>query len=149
MKRSFETRNLAVLPLALFAGSLPLSAAASAHNIKASSVCKGIEFAAPKGGPGIIDVEVFPVTRGHVVASLVMGKVIKGNDKGALISSSTNFPGAGEFSLTWDETSHKTQNATVSLSLEVPGHAQLQECPDTTLHFDPNSFHISPALPKS
>jgi hypothetical protein len=150
---SHETpRRLATLSLILFGGSLPLAAIANASTVKKNSACEGIEFSAPKGGPGLAEVEVFPITKNGLPAEdTISGKVIKGNDKGAIISNSTyptDIGKAGEFVLTWNESSHKIQEATVSLSVEVSGHSQLQECPDTTLHLNPGNLHVSPALQK-
>jgi hypothetical protein len=154
MKLSYENpRRVAAVSLALFAGALPFSATANARGINKSSLCKSVEFDAPHGGPGLAEVEVFPIVKNNMFAEgTVQGKVIKGNDKGAIIHNSTDSQDigiAGEFTLTWDESSHKTQEATIAVSVEVPGRSQLQECPDTTLHFNPNTGHVSPAYPKS
>jgi hypothetical protein len=84
----------------------------------------------------------------YAAPDVITGEVVRGNDKGATISTKLDdFPGAGEFAFTWNESSHKTQDATVSLSVESPGYAQLQQCPETTLHFDPNNFQVSPGIP--
>jgi hypothetical protein len=154
MNRNLEqSLKLAAIPLVVFAGSLPLTAEANAKNIKRSSECKAVRFAALKGGPGLMDVGVFPIVKNNELAeATISGKVIKGNDKGAIISNTTDsqYAGiAGEFVLTWNESSQKTQSATVELSVEVPGHNQLQACPETTLLLNPNNSHITPAYSKS
>lgn len=109
------------------------------------SECIAVGFGSDKGGPGLIGVNVYPILRDDAVATEVSGKVISGNDKGAIIKdNSAVFAGSGEFLFSWDGTTQTIQTSKVAVAAEIAGRAQLQECPETTLRFDPTTYSLSP-----
>ncbi len=112
---------------------------------KPTSDCIAVGFGSDKGGPGLIEVNVYPILKDQAVAARVSGEVIGGNDKGAAIrDNSAAFAGTGEFLFSWDDTTKAIQTAEVTVAAEVAGKAQLQICPVTTLHLDPTNLYLSP-----
>ena|ERR1700691_2639102 len=131
--------------LALIAG-LALAGCSSANKTISNerSICTAVGFGADRGGPGEIDMDVFAILKDGEPAGDITGKVIAGNDTGEAITNSVVFTDAGEFKLSFDTSSKAIQTSTVSVSALIPGLSQLQECPDTTLHYDPSNGSVIP-----
>lgn len=140
--------NTATAGVAFAVGIAALTGCSSGESnakLKPTSDCIAVGFGSNKGGPGLIEVNVYPILKDHVVAARVSGEVIGGNDKGVVIrDNSVAFAGTGEFLFSWDDTTKAIQTAEVTVAAEVAGKAQLQICPVTTLHLDPTNLYLSP-----
>ena len=142
-KKNIALSVAAAVGLAALAGCT--SARSTPAPKKSESICIKVGFGSAKGGPGLLDMDVYPILKPGYVASNVTGEVISGNDTGVkIVDNSSVFAGSGEFPFSWDTNSVNMQSATVRVSAEVAGMPQLQACPDTTLHFNPTNFDISP-----
>lgn len=147
MKNSFErfNRSIAVGLIGL-AGATALGGCSSSTKTASSkgSLCTGVEFLSGKGVPGDIEMFVYPVLKDEKAPNVVTGKVVSGSGKGATIYNSVTFANAGTFDFKYNDTILASQTSTVEISAQVTGESQLQECPVTTLHFDPTTQVVSP-----
>lgn len=109
--------------------------------------CTGLQFASPKGGPGAIQMRVFPAIDGKIGKAEATGEVIEGNDKGTPIAPPADTPEDiptpyGQFTFTWDTAEKSPQTSKVTAVAHFAGK-QLT-CPTTTLTFNPQTFDIAP-----
>lgn len=145
MHERLYIRKLASAAAISLAGLTALTGCSSGSQPQAKSECIGVGFGSEKGGPGLIGVDVHPIFKTNdEVATKVFGSVVAGNDKGELITNSPVFANAGEFALSWNETDKNIQTTTVKIEALVAGRPQLQTCPETSMHFDPNTNNITP-----
>lgn len=145
MHESLKLKRLASIAAISLAGVTALTGCSGGNHSQAKSECVAVGFSSAKGGSGLIGIDVYPLLRANDERpTKVFGKVVGGNDKGEPVTDSTAFAGAGEFSLSWDETSHAIQSATVEVAAVVAGNPKVIDCPKTTLHFDPKTNNIQP-----
>jgi hypothetical protein len=138
--------NKPVLAISAVIASLALAGCSTTNKTVSNerSTCTAVGFGADRGGPGEIAMDVFAILKNGEVASDITGEVIAGNDTGEAVVNSVVFTDAGTFKLTFDPNSVAIQTSEVSISALVPGMSQLQECPDTTLHYDPSNGNTTP-----
>jgi hypothetical protein len=149
MKSVFENFGRVGAASILAASPLALKAHDTSHHPKITSICKGLEVDTQKGGPGVIEMDVIPTFNKAGIDEYMKGSVIRGNDKGENFTDVNNLPGESEFEFTWNTNdSRRTQAAKIAASIVVPGLAELQRCPDTTIHYNPSTGYYSPAFGK-
>lgn len=147
MRRTYEV--LAGISLAT---SLALGAVACSgtHPESDKTKCIGLSFAAPKGGPGAIQMRVFPEFNrnfGDARPMTISGKVASGNDAGELVQTPAGESAYGQFTFTWHIQETRQQASLISADVEYEGANYA--CPDTTLLFDPTSYTVKPHLANS
>lgn len=145
MKRSYEIITAVSLATSLALGT----AACSESPLKdRQTTCTGLEFTAPKGGPGAVQIDVFPIFNrnfGDASYMQVAGKIVSGNDKGQLLYESPDRNGQGQFTFTWDSRNTSIQTSVVRANVQFLGDDYA--CRDTLLQFDPVSNAVTPHLP--
>jgi hypothetical protein len=147
MKRSYEVIAAIGLTTAVALGA---TACGGPSNEAKGAACVGLDFASPKGGPGAIQMRVFPKFNrnfGDARPMTVTGKVVDGNDTGAQIDTPPQSSGYGQFTFTWD--THETVAQSSEVNAEVTFQGNTYKCPPTTVHFDPKSYQVEPHLPNS
>lgn len=145
-------RNREMFPVIGLATSLALGVVACGGptDKPAQTECVGLAFASPKGGPGAIQMRVFPKFNrnfGDARPMTVDGKVLAGNDAGASIQTPPQESSYGQFTFTWDTHAQDPQSSTVSASVTYEDKSY--QCPTTKVVFDPTTYKITPHLPNS
>ena len=147
MKRSYEILVGIGMTTAVALGASACSGSVStARALKAS--CIGLEFTTPKGGPGDIEIDVFPKFNrnfGDARPMMTTGRIVSGNDAGKEITPSKYGSYIGMY--TWDASLSKTPESVVAATVKFLGHEYV--CPPTQMKINPITDKISPQLPNS
>ncbi len=147
MRRRYEA--MAVMGLATSV-ALGATACGGTSSETDSTKCIGLSFASPKGGPGAIQMRVFPEFNrnfGDPRLMVVAGKILSGNDMGEAIKTPAGETAYGQFSFTWNLQESREQSSLVSADVAYDGANY--RCPNTTIHFNPKTYAVNPHLANS
>ncbi|HEY1644858.1 MAG TPA: hypothetical protein VGF75_00545 [Candidatus Saccharimonadales bacterium] len=112
------------------------------------SLCDGLAFRDVSTAPrGVANIEIFPrISHNNNSVNAVYGKVLSGNDKGEPVRQAYE-PDEGEFTMSYDPAATAVQVSKLAVSVLIPGHSELQACPDTTVTLNTTTGAVTPSVP--